>query len=406
MKNIIAIYNKKRSLFADKLTFTRNNRDFSPSELCTSIAIIIPASNEYPGIFNTLDSLAQSIKKNSKQFTVVIVINNSKDASKSIQQNNKILYQVNDSKKANETFFYSSIYPFKIKVFYLSDSIKKKGVGYARRYGMDWAIASGAKILACMDADTLVSKNYATELIQFKKNSEDKSVFALTQFEHQKVDSDLNTVKLQQSIDAYQSYIKQHSLFLRQTGTPYWPYALGPTIVCTAKAYAEVGGMPMRSAGEDFYFVQSLVKLSIQQTSSVSAMHASFNQPTILQCTVYPASRLSERVPFGTGPVLLSVLSGKSIPKVYTSRVYNSIKLLITQIHENISYIKNGDLNKVLSILPTEVARFLEKENFLEVWKKIAKENEKCPQRLETAFHIWFDGLKIIRLIHYLEDMY
>jgi len=86
--------------------------------------------------------------------------------------------------------------------------------------------------------------------------------------------------------------------------------------------------------------------------------------------------------------------------------VYNSIKLLITQIHDNISYIKNGDLNKVLSILPTEVARFLEKENFLEVWKKIAKENEKCPQRLETAFHIWFDGLKIIRLIHYLEDMY
>jgi len=290
MKNIIAIYNKKRSLFADKLTFTRNNRDFSPSELCTSIAIIIPASNEYPGIFNTLDSLAQSIKKNSKQFTVVIVINNSKDASKAIQQNNKILYekildlnQVNDSKKANETFFYSSIYPFKIKVFYLSDSIKKKGVGYARRYGMDWAIASGAKILACMDADTLVSKNYATELIQFKKNSEDKSVFALTQFEHQKVDSDLNTVKLQQSIDAYQSYIKQHSLFLRQTGTPYWPYALGPTIVCTDKAYAEVGGMPMRSAGEDFYFVQSLVKLSIQQTYVLYILHHVFLREFLLE---------------------------------------------------------------------------------------------------------------------------
>jgi hypothetical protein len=397
MKDIIAIYNKKRSLFTHKIACTLDeNIDCQHSELCAPIAVIIPACNEYPGIFNTLDSLAQSIKKTDIKFSVVIVINNSKDALISIKQNN---HQLIDKISLN-----CSDYPFNLKVFNLIDKMgKKQGVGYARRYGMDWAVATGAQVLACMDADTLVSENYATELVRFKKHSESKKVFALCQFTHQKVMSGLNSVTIQHSIDAYESYIKEHSRLLQQTGTPYWPYALGPTILCTANAYAAVGGMPIRIAGEDFYFVQALIKLAIQQTVKTSLL--SSIQTRILDCTVYPAPRLSDRVPFGTGPVLMSVLEGKKIPKVYSAKTYNSIGVLIRVVHDNITVIKNGNFESILFLLPNKIVTFLENEDFFEVWRKLALENEKSSQKLETAFHIWFDGLKIMRLIHYLEDI-
>ena len=42
----------------------------------------------------------------------------------------------------------------------------------------------------------------------------------------------------------------------------------------------------------------------------------------------------------------------------------------------------------------------MNKENFLSVWKKICANNPTNLNGREAAFHIWFDGLKIIRAIH------
>ena len=47
-----------------------------------------------------------------------------------------------------------------------------------------------------------------------------------------------------------------------------------------------------------------------------------------------------------------------------------------------------------------ELAGFMNKENFLSVWNKICANNPSNPESREIAFHIWFDGLKIIRAIH------
>jgi len=44
----------------------------------------------------------------------------------------------------------------------------------------------------------------------------------------------------------------------------------------------------------------------------------------------------------------------------------------------------------------------LERERFPAVWEKMCLQNRKDRIGLERAFHIWFDGLKILRLIHFL----
>lgn len=403
MKNIISIYNNKRSLFAKK--------EFLPptNVFCSRIAIVIPAYNEYPGIFKTLNSLAKSFSNakshcgKSEQIvknlvTVVVVINSPINASKKALENNDVLYKVLTQKntqkleKACQTNFPFNLYACYLKNDEYAENITKKklGVGYARRYGMDLSVLYGAKVLACMDADTLVSTNYIESLIDFYKN---KTVFGICKFEHQKVNCEAKNAKQQQqAIVAYEKYIKKHSDSLKKTGTPYWAYALGPTIVCDAESYAAVGGMPIRQAGEDFYFIQALEKLFLQRGNK--KMH-------ILDCTVFPSSRQSTRVPFGTGQVLADAIDLKSVPSVYSEQTYLSVKNFISVMNKSIN---EGRFDMKWELLPKNTIEFLKNENFEEVWNKLVDVNKKNSQKLEIAFHVWFDGLKIIRLMHFLEN--
>jgi len=46
---------------------------------------------------------------------------------------------------------------------------------------------------------------------------------------------------------------------------------------------------------------------------------------------------------------------------------------------------------------------FLEENNFVEIWERIRK-NNKNNAGLLKHFHIWFDGFKTLKLIHYLTE--
>ena len=65
---------------------------------------------------------------------------------------------------------------------------------------------------------------------------------------------------------------------------------------------------------------------------------------------------------------------------------YNAAAKIVTVMDELIS--------TVLKLGPAY------KENFLSIWNKICENNPSNLNGRETAFHIWFDGLKIIRAIH------
>ena len=375
------------------------------------VAVVIPVKNEYPGIKDTLASLSASASAGSLSrvadslahdnnsraaLHVVCVVNSREDDDGDVKQNNARMLAFL-SKCVYENLFISVI----DRTSSGNELPEKEGVGLARKIGMDYALACGADVIACMDADTLVAENYAEELFSFAENHGNRS-FALVPFRHQKAASE----KLQQAINVYENYMMLHSEKLREAGTPYWAPVLGPSLVCTAEGYVCCGGMNNRVSGEDFYFLQSLEKIEILagcgkfRSSPVNDVadhtqnraHNLYYSPHFLKTEVYPSARISDRVLFGTGPKLRQLTEKSSQQTIecpiYPERCYEAIKEFIEK--------KESCQN--------ELAGFMNKENFLSVWNKICVNIPSDPVKQEVAFHIWFDGLKIIRAIHAVES--
>ncbi|MBO5235503.1 MAG: glycosyltransferase [Spirochaetaceae bacterium] len=386
-------YLEKKALFANFNVY--KNYDFvsQKDSQVEIIAIVIPVYMEYPYFYKTLLSLQDSLEyvKNPCVFRVICVVNNKKDDSSEIKDNSQKTVKMLRNQD---------------KVYFLDDKLyidildcctegfeipSNQGVGYCRKIGMDYALKIGAKVLVCLDGDTLVSKNYCSVLLDFasKKNP----YAALIPFKHQTAES----LDQRNGIQLYESFMKKHSSKLKKTGTIYYQTALGPTIVCSVKAYIAVGGMNQKLAGEDFYFFQALVK----------------NKGTpleVLDSMVYPSARISYRVPFGTGQVISSIC-GKTLnskEQLYKDGYPN---LAYKIIFEFIQYIKqcckkklsSGELKPILEKKLPEIQLFLQDEEFYILWEKLLVNNKKS-ENLERAFHCWFDGLKIIRLIHFVEE--
>lgn len=478
MKDVIFLYNKKRSLFC-----TEKKSDTVPDSIpepliipqtaeaqfpLAPVAVVIPACNEYPGILKTFESIKESAVYaynkigRSKSFspneknaasengsdagggngngamhqtlcTVVCVVNNRCDSPDKIKENNRLLLNWAENNAVPFCSFSNAAValgatgnvktPNIFSLVFLDCATKGhempcgNGVGWARRYGMDWAVLNGARVIACMDADTTVSRSYVRALHDFllqvidaEQNAHAPLAGAITEFFHQKTKDPV----LQKAINAYEFFIKEHSRRLYKAGTPFYPYALGPSIVCSAWGYASCGGMNMRLSGEDFYFLQSLIKLHIQQKARSNTCETTFpfGLPAktfcdfpLFNCAVYPAARLSQRTLFGTGQKLYELTQKKNtaIPSLlYPDEVYKKIKKLMGFVR---SYMHNNDSRvfylRVQKELP-DIHSFFEKEKFFRIWEKIQKQNRKNSSKREAAFYIWFDALKILRLIHYL----
>ena len=452
MKDVIALYNKKRSVFASDAApcVPRAPAQYTaaPAQKMRPVALVIPACAEYPDILDTFDSIERSIEHvcgesgrtpNAEDCTVICVVNNRTNASGELKENNRTLIKAAVQRGITVLDACS-------KGYELSEN---EGVGTARRIGMDYALKNGAEVIACMDADTLVSSEYVCALHDFRLKCADALLCgrlppagAVTGFTHQKApDSDI-----QKAIDSYEFFIKEHSARLFKTKTPFYPYALGPSIVCSAWGYAASGGMPKLLSGEDFYFLQSLIKLNIQHAatagqSTATAAGQTDAPPFVfpeLTCTVHPQARLSQRTLFGTGQKLGALVeasalvggSGKGLRAhtggqavgqsadptaeqaapptakgalLYPDFVYERIKDFIGLFYAATDKADRGKafLSQCKSALP-DVYDFLERERFPAVWEKMCLQNRKDRIGLERAFHIWFDGLKILRLIHFL----
>lgn len=400
------IYLSKRSLLKEEYNSGRLSELYSSHVDQHQISVIIPIKNEFPDFFDTLESLNQSwlsffetsfceksaceqVTCKKEKILVILVVNALKDDSEAMIKNNeKLLLALEESKNQEKykglDFFVVNLNP---PMGFLPE---KQGVGYARKLGMDYAIFFDCKILACLDGDTLVQKNYVETLYQFLDDVEKSGeLFAVTDFFHQKAENQF----LQKAIDSYEEFLKYHSKKLEECGTPFYPVALGPTLISSNYAYCAVNGMNQKVAGEDFYFLQSLIKLKIAEGKSLKTK--------MLPTAVFPSSRISNRVLFGTGSrikelveeaknqVADSNIQEKVLEKIsypfYDEWIYEELKKFITSKNQNDTKLKD----------------FLIDEKFLENYEKIQKNYGKSPKKLEAAFHTWFDGLKIIRSFHF-----
>ena len=115
MKDVIALYNKKRSVFASGaapcVPCAPAQDTAAPAQKMRPVALVIPACAEYPDILDTFDSIERSIDcargksdgtcsgaanggdctAASGGCTVICVVNNRVNASGEIKENNRTL---------------------------------------------------------------------------------------------------------------------------------------------------------------------------------------------------------------------------------------------------------------------------------------------------------------------------
>lgn len=254
---------------------------------------------------------------------------------------------------------------------------REGGVGAARQCCIDAFLpeADDSDLLISMDADTLFDADYVSQMVEhFEKHR--KTNVVLPQYHHRLSGDDM----LDRAMLRYEIYMRCYLFHLLRIGSPYAFTALGSAICCRIGAYRKSGGFDRRQAGEDFYLLQRLAKcgkISIHPES-----------------TVYPSPRLSDRVPFGTGPAIRLLQSGEGNYPIFPPEAFDEI----AESYRHIDEFRQKNIS-------TPLTDFMDMQagNSL-LWEKMRK-NYPTPEAFARAFHQKADGLRIFQFLrHYAES--
>ena len=264
--------------------------------------------------------------------------------------------------------------------------LKGGGVGLARRIGLDLALgrlnrASGDPLLVCLDADTIVRPEYLQAITAHFCRC--RAGAAAIPYRHQNG----ATPDADHLITRYELFLRGYILGLELAGSPYAFHSVGSAMACRASAYCAIGGMNNRQAGEDFYFMQQLSRVAgVEQLSGT---------------VVYPSPRPSHRVPFGTGRAVQRMASdGEGELLFYREECFRTLEAWLRLVRSGTA-LDGAALQTAACRLSPCLAEFLAGNRFSVVWDRL-RSNHPVEERLLTAFHGWFDGLKSMKLIHHL----
>ncbi len=345
-------------------------------------AVVIPSLAEGDRLFKTLHSLAANPQEWTAHFLVVVVVNQGILSAAGAQRQNVLdlarlagrgdapglcLAWVDAASPGREV------------------PARQAGVGFARKLGMDLALTrldwSGAPLLVCLDADTLVEPSYLQAIAAHFRESAQGA--AVVPFRHQPGAGPLQ----QAAIERYELFLRSYVYGLRLAGSPYAFNSVGSAMACRASAYVRCGGMNCRKAGEDFYFLQKLAK-----TDGIGQLSGT---------TVFPEPRVSERVPFGTGRSMTRLLAGDARAVLfYPAAVFRILAAWLRTAGENLPGPAEQLLAQAEKISPV-LADYLDHSGWLTVWPRLQATHQTNPN-LRQAFHAWFDGFKTMRLVHLL----
>ncbi len=348
----------------------------------THLFVMIPCLRE-PAILDTLDSLLQCDVP-SCITEVFIIINEPDGCDESLSSYNlRTFLEVQNWIRKNNSQ--------KIR-FYTTPPVKLPqkwaGVGMARKRGMDeglWRfnqLGHKAGIIVSLDADTLVDKNYLTAIeSHFRRNS--GHVGATIAFSHQL--EDLNE-KQRTGILLYEKYLKYYKKALTFAGYPNALFTIGSAFAVTAEAYLKRGGMTRRKAGEDFYFLQTLT-----QVGKVGE---------ITSTEVHPSARVSDRVPFGTGPAMKHWMDNTAdLRLTYNLQAFLDLKVFFAT-HKTFYKISPGEYTSLLKTWPPSVAAFLESDGFYSRLESLSANCSSMEIFTERFFHL-FNAFKILKFINF-----
>jgi len=309
----------------------------------TGIIVVIPCYND-SFIFETLKSLDTATPNFAKTEVIVIVNSGEKTSSEIVNINREIFQQL----KLNQS---TKVYKnFDLLVHNIENvSTKIAGVGNARKIGMDEAVRrfnaldNSDGIIVSLDADCLVSENYFARINQYFQQNP-KSGACTMQFAH-----DFDENKYEKDVisacKCYEIYLRYFRLSLELSGFPYPTQTIGSCFAVKAGAYTKVGGMSQRQGGEDFYFLHKLALMT--------------KIGTINEKLVFPSPRISDRVPFGTGPAVRKIIGDNSY-KVYNFGLFEILKQCYAGFDS--LFIANSD-NNFDQIIPEDIIIYAGYEN-------------------------------------------
>lgn len=350
--------------------------------------VVIPVLAESDRLFNTLGDLAANGRDALAQSLILCVVNNRAPemaAEGDCEDNQQTLARLPQ---------FAAEHPHMALGWIDAASPghtlgPKEGVGLARKIGLDWGLqvlqeqGHEQAPLVCLDADTRVNPDYLAGIHRFF--AEPHRWAAVVDYAHPVAANDDET----RAILAYEFFLRYQELALHYAGSPYHYPAIGSTMMCTGAAYVAAGGMNRRQAGEDFYFLQQLAK-----TGHVDR---------IWDTAVYPASRPSHRVPFGTGR---KVGAYEHDPDdaflIYHPATYDVIRDWLAMAQSRLNE-DGATLLEAAAAINRELGVFLDEQRFTTAWDRMQQQATTTARRLRN-FHEWFDAFRTLKLTHHLRD--
>ncbi|MEM8662013.1 MAG: hypothetical protein AAGF35_14105, partial [Pseudomonadota bacterium] len=262
--------------------------------------LVIPVYKESPELIKRLMSLPKGHGR-----SLVIVVINHPDTQANSQINDTLRRAINGLAPAANTEpqlaikqlnSYTDLYVHDLDN--ISGPIPaSQGVGLARKIGCDIAftwIQNGSissKWICSGDADTVYPADYFMQLA----NVPGDRVAAVYPFRH--------VPGGEPACDAatafYELRLHHYRLGLEYAASPYAMHTLGSALAVKAISYAQVRGFPKRSGGEDFYLLNKLAKVGAIES--------------LCGNTVDITSRISDRIPFGTGPAVRALCAADEL---------------------------------------------------------------------------------------------
>ncbi|MDT8318711.1 MAG: glycosyltransferase, partial [bacterium] len=228
--------------------------------------VVIPALAESVSLLKTLASLAENEQTQLNSTLVICVVNNrcpSISSKEEIEDNGitlDYLLHLSSGMDPPSTcpgpVYFKKVNESGMKIAFVDASTEsrelpaKGGVGIARKIGMDLALgrldydSDGPVLIICLDADTLVDRNYLKEIGEYFNDHNDAA--AVVAFSHILPDDEASRA----AAIAYELFLRYYETGLRFANSPYAFQTIGSTMVCRADAYAAVGGMNRKRGGE------------------------------------------------------------------------------------------------------------------------------------------------------------
>lgn len=349
----------------------------------TGIIVVVPSFNE-TGITLMLDSLA-ACSDPGISTEVIIIVNAPLGVSSEILENNRKTISETENWKAKNTQCFFRVFAIDVSGCTTEDW----GVGSARKTGMDEAVRRFEQInrpdgvIMNLDADCTVAGNYFEAINDEFCNRKDRKACSVY-FEHPLESREMPDEGFE-PILLYEIHLRYYYQGLRYAGFPNAFHTVGSAMGVKALQYVESGGMNRRKAGEDFYFIQKLFP---------QGGYFSLNETT-----VYPSSRISSRVPFGTGTIV-GKLSGEPGCELNTYSVdsFQELKHFFGMT-ERLFLTPRGKLRSLYQELPDSL-RFVLSEHEWEERVSEIKDNTSGYDSFRKRFFGWFNMFRIVRYMN------